>query len=131
MVSSPYRKVLYDVSPHDFKILDNDHIYEMNSEINHSISSSSYRHIYWSTVAESGLITQQVSLVILFIILFIHLDNDNLHPRNILIINALIGIIGLFVYRRHINIKLLQENLKTLLIFLLFGSMVSPVVFTL
>ncbi|CAF2872023.1 unnamed protein product [Rotaria sp. Silwood2] len=131
MVSSPYRKVLYDVSPHDFKILDDDHIYEMNSEINHSISSSSYRHIYWSTVAESGLITQQVSLVILFIILFIHLDNDNLHPRNILIINALIGIIGLFVYRRHINIKLLQENLKTLLIFLLFGSMVSPVVFTL
>ncbi|CAF4710179.1 unnamed protein product [Rotaria sp. Silwood1] len=131
MVSSSYPKVLYDVSPRDFKILDDDHIYKMNSEINSSISSASYRHIYWSTVDESGLITQQVSLVILFIILFIHLDNDYLHPRNILIINALIGVIGLFLYRRHINIKLLQENLKTLLIFLLFGSMVSPVVFTL
>ncbi|CAF0805570.1 unnamed protein product [Rotaria sordida] len=131
MLSSQYPKVLYDVSLHDFKIFDDDHIYQMNSKINSSISSSLYRHIYWSTVAESGLITQQVSLVILFIILFIHLDNDNLHPKNILIINALIGIIGLFLYRRHINIKLLQENLKTLLIFLLFGSMVSPVVFTL
>jgi hypothetical protein len=34
----------------------------MSSEINSSISSSSSHHIYWSTVAESGLITQQVSL---------------------------------------------------------------------
>jgi hypothetical protein len=62
MSSSQYEKVLYDVSPHDFKIIDDDEIYKMSSEINRSISSSSYRHIYWSTVAESGLITQQVSL---------------------------------------------------------------------
>ncbi|CAF0882195.1 unnamed protein product [Adineta steineri] len=131
MVSVKYQKVLYDVSPHDFKILDDDHVYKMSSEINHSISSSSYRHIYWSTVAESGLITQQVSLVILFTILFVHLDTNNLQPINILIINALIGLIGLFLYRQHISLKLLQENFKTLSIFLLFGSLVSPVVFTL
>jgi hypothetical protein len=87
--------------------------------------------------------------VILFTILFIHLDNGNLHPKNILIVNALIGIVGLFLYRRHISIELCKkrfiliknfiliiyflviENIKTLCIFLLFGSMVSPVVFTL
>ncbi len=57
-----YQKVLYDVSPHDFQILDDDHVYKMTSEINHSISASSSRQLYWSTVAESGLITQQVSL---------------------------------------------------------------------
>jgi hypothetical protein len=62
MTTSQYQKVLYDVSPDDFKILDDDHVYRMSSKINPSISSSSYRHIYWSTVAESGLITQQVSL---------------------------------------------------------------------
>lgn len=62
MISNRYQKVLYDVSPDDFKILDDNHVYKMNSEINPSISSSSYRQIYWSTVAESGLITQQVSL---------------------------------------------------------------------
>lgn len=62
MVSNSYQKVLYDVSPEDFKILDDDHVYKMSSEINTFISSSQYRHIYWSTVAESGLITQQVSL---------------------------------------------------------------------
>ena len=55
------RRVLYDVSPHEFKILDDDHVYEMGSKINHSLSSSSH-HNLWSTVAESGLITQQVSL---------------------------------------------------------------------
>jgi hypothetical protein len=58
----PYQKVLYNVSPHDFQILDDDHVYTMSSEINQPISSLSYRQIYWSTVAESGLITQQVSL---------------------------------------------------------------------
>jgi hypothetical protein len=62
MTTIPYQKVLYDVSPHDFQILDDDHVYKMSSKINPSISSSSYRQIYWSTVAESGLITQQVSL---------------------------------------------------------------------
>lgn len=62
MSKNQYQKVLYDVSPHDFKILDNDHVYKMSSEINRPISSTSYRQIYWSTVAESGLITQQVSL---------------------------------------------------------------------
>jgi hypothetical protein len=62
MSTTEYQKVLYDVSPHDFQILNDDHVYKMSSKINHSISSSSYRHIYWSTVSESGLITQQVSL---------------------------------------------------------------------
>jgi hypothetical protein len=63
MLSTQYQKVLYDVSPYDFKILDDDHVYQMCSEINHSISSSSsYSHIYWSKVTETGLLTQQVSL---------------------------------------------------------------------
>lgn len=62
MRSEQYAKVLYDVSPDDFRILDDNHEYHMSSEINRPISSSSYRHIYWSKVAESGLLTQQVSL---------------------------------------------------------------------
>ncbi|CAF4513162.1 unnamed protein product, partial [Rotaria magnacalcarata] len=52
MVSSQYPKVFYDVSPDDFKILDDDHVYKMNSTIQRTISPSSYRQIYWSTVAE-------------------------------------------------------------------------------
>jgi hypothetical protein len=47
--------------------------------------------------------------VILFIILFVHLDNENLDPKNLLIVNALIGIIGLFLYRRHISLKLCKQ----------------------
>lgn len=57
-----YPKVLYDVSSTDFQIVDDDHSYQMNSEINHSITSAFSEQIYWSTVAESGLITQQFSL---------------------------------------------------------------------
>ena len=49
--------------------------------------------------------------MILFTILFIHLDNDNLHPKNVLIVNALIGVVGLFLYRRHISIKLCKKDL--------------------
>ena len=52
------------------------------------------------------------SRVILFVLLFIHLDNETIHPRNIMIINALIGIIGLFLYRRHISIKLCKKKTK-------------------
>lgn len=62
MLSNKYQKVLYNVPAHDFQILDDDHEYKMTSEINRSIPSSCYRDIYWSTVAESGLITQQASL---------------------------------------------------------------------
>ena len=62
MTKNSYQKVLYDASPDDFQILDDDDNYQMSSQINHSISASSYRQIYGSTVAESGLITQQVSL---------------------------------------------------------------------
>ena len=89
--------------------------------------------------------------MILFAILFVHLDHENLHPTTILLANALVGVVGLFLYRRHIGFKLreqflslsirewlvfhpnclVQDNFKTLSIFLLFGSLVSPVVFTL
>ena len=50
----------------------------------------------------------------LFAILFIHLDANDLQPRNILFVNALIGIIGLFLYRRRISIKLCKEKIHEL-----------------
>ena len=62
MMASQYQKVLYGVSSYDFHMLDEDHAYEMSSQIHRSTASGSSRDIYWSTVAESGLITQQVSL---------------------------------------------------------------------
>lgn len=62
MISSRYPKVLYDVSPDDFKIGDEDDVYKMSSEINRVIPLRSNRQIYWMTVSESGLIVQQVSL---------------------------------------------------------------------
>ena len=62
MILTHYPKVLYDVSPHEFKIPDDDDLYQMSSEINRSVSSVWNRHVYWSTVAESGLIAQQLSL---------------------------------------------------------------------
>ena len=62
MTKNAHEKVLYNVSPDEFRILEDDDIYQMSSQINPTISSSSYRQIYWSTVVESGLITQQVSL---------------------------------------------------------------------
>ena len=62
MTKNAQEKVLYNVSPDEFRILEDDDIYQMSSQINPTISSSSYRQIYWSTVVESGLITQQVSL---------------------------------------------------------------------
>lgn len=57
-----YPKVLYGVSQTDFKIGDEDDVYKMSSEINRVTPIRSKRQIYWSTVSESGLIVQQVSL---------------------------------------------------------------------
>lgn len=62
MISTHYPKVLYDVSPHEFKIVDDDELYQMSSEINRSVSTVWNCQIYWSIVAESGLIAQQISL---------------------------------------------------------------------
>ena len=122
-MASQYQKVLYDVSSYDFHIVDDDHSYEISSQIHCSTPCGSAGDIYWSTVAESGLITQQVSLsvkvcsrafdssrvsprVILFIVLFVHLDREDLHPTHLLLVNALLGIIGLFLYRRQLSIQL-------------------------
>jgi hypothetical protein len=53
---------------------------------------------------------ENLSRVVLFAILFVHLDANDLQPKQVLIVNALIGVIGLFLYRRHISIKLRKQN---------------------
>jgi hypothetical protein len=62
MSGSSYPKVLYDVSPHDFKIINDDHQYRMSSKVNACTSPTLQWQIYWPSVNESGLIVQQVSL---------------------------------------------------------------------
>ena len=62
MISTSSPKVLYDVPPHEFCVPDDNHRYQMNSKIDSGLSSTSKCQSYWSTVAESSLIAQQVSL---------------------------------------------------------------------
>lgn len=49
--------------------------------------------------------------MILFTILFVHLDQENLHPTTVLVAFALIALLGVCLYRRRIDRKLCKNPL--------------------
>lgn len=64
MVSIDYPKVLYDVSPDDFRVPDADHTtYEMSSRVQIGVSPVQQSLTYLiALVTDTGLIVQQFSL---------------------------------------------------------------------
>ncbi|CAF0785532.1 unnamed protein product [Didymodactylos carnosus] len=131
MISASGRqKVLYSISETNDESTDDIYDYmHINNEL-----INTCKHKYWPTVFDSGLITQQVSSVIFFVVIFIYLDNKTLEPGDVLYGNALLILLGLCFYRwlnLPFGVRLWKDNLKTLSAFILFGFMVSPVIATL
>ncbi|XP_011495941.1 PREDICTED: phosphatidylinositol N-acetylglucosaminyltransferase subunit C [Ceratosolen solmsi marchali] len=78
-------------------------------------------------------ISIQFSIVILFVIVFIWLNNDWATPNTIFIISTILTIIGYLKYILK-SCKMLErvsKDLRTVLIFLAFGYILSPVLKTL
>lgn len=78
-------------------------------------------------------ISIQLSIVMLFVIIFIWLNNEWTTPNVIIILGALLTVLGYFIYKvlsPSRSIKL-TTDLWTVLIFLTFGYILSPILKTL
>ncbi|XP_008543818.1 phosphatidylinositol N-acetylglucosaminyltransferase subunit C isoform X2 [Microplitis demolitor] len=78
-------------------------------------------------------ISIQLSIVILFVMVFIWLKSEWATPNNIFIYSTLLTLIGYLIYIKKFpnNIARVSKDSRTALIFLVFGYILSPVLKTL
>ncbi|KAL6266657.1 hypothetical protein P5V15_003497 [Pogonomyrmex californicus] len=78
-------------------------------------------------------ISTRLSVVVLFIIIFIWLNNEWTTPNVIVISGSILTILGYFVYNKKVPDRpvKLTKDLRTVLIFLTFGYILSPILKTL
>jgi len=77
-------------------------------------------------------LNQQISIVIIFLIIFYKMYMNVLCPKIILINSSWIVIIGYMVYRkRNYNLNIIIDDIKTVLSVLIFGYLFSPILHTL
>lgn len=78
-------------------------------------------------------ISIQLSIVILFVVIFIWLNNEWTTPDVVVILGSILTILGYFIYKIRVpdqSVKL-TKDLWTVLIFLTFGYILSPILKTL
>lgn len=88
----------------------------------------------WDAMIGAGLFTQEICSICLFSVTFIYLHNDWGDPQIIFIYTSLITLIGFALYRLVYGdgiISAIGQDIRTVLIFLVFGYISSPVLHTL
>ncbi|CAD5116890.1 DgyrCDS5734 [Dimorphilus gyrociliatus] len=93
---------------------------------------------YWSVVAESGVVTQHISCVALFVVVFVYMDENRLSPETLFIFSLFCALLGYymnnFMEQRNFRIwsrRTRWDDLKTVIIILAFSGGLSPVLMTL
>lgn len=78
-------------------------------------------------------ISIQLSIVTIFVLIFIWLNKEWTTPNIIFILGAILTVIGYIVYSFKVSYtcKRLIEDLRTVLVFLMFGYILSPILKTL
>ncbi|XP_071802153.1 phosphatidylinositol N-acetylglucosaminyltransferase subunit C-like isoform X1 [Asterias amurensis] len=92
----------------------------------------------WHVVRESGVVTQQISSICIFVVLFVYMQQELLSPVNLLYLNAGLSLIGYILYdvidggqdRRESGRSRL-DDVKSTAIFVAFSYGLSPILKTL
>lgn len=80
------------------------------------------------------VVTEEISMVTLFVLIFTYLHNQWIEPKVIFSNLSALAVLGFFYYRLNFKESLkttVREDIRTLLIFLVFGYIFSPVLHTL
>ncbi|XP_071820888.1 phosphatidylinositol N-acetylglucosaminyltransferase subunit C-like [Apostichopus japonicus] len=93
---------------------------------------------YWSVVTETGVVTQQLSSICIFVVIFILMSTELAHPATILIWSLVTTAAGFIIYDlvdkgewRKEQQRSLADNTRSALIFIAYAFGLSPVLQTL
>ncbi|XP_013382168.1 phosphatidylinositol N-acetylglucosaminyltransferase subunit C [Lingula anatina] len=129
-----WKKVLYE----DQGVPDNYVDESFLDEMQKNVHIRTYH--YWSVVQESGVVTQQICSVCLFVAMFLFMDDKVLSPKVLFCVSSFLTIIG---YCIHELLEYMEEDsdnmqtrtgwsaMKTVLMFVAFSYGLSPILMTL
>lgn len=122
----PWRKVLYEDQEYEDNFTDKTFLRDLKTNINIKEIK-----IVEAAIAAS-IFVQQFLTVCLFCLIYIYLYNEWTTPNVIFNYSSAISFIGYVIYyTRNSNIAMIRQNLRTLITYLIFGKLFSPLLHTL
>lgn len=124
-----YKKILYEKGDYpDNYTDDNTFLCELRKNIE-------FREVtILEAIRGASYLTNQICTVMAFIIIYIHLHNQSLDPQFLFYFSSVLTICGYIAYKMFYSTeikKTLGNDLRTTLIFIVFGNLFSPVLHTL
>lgn len=126
-VTTKWRKNLYETHGLPDNYTDSSFLEELRKNINpNSITTI-------EAISFAASVTLQFNIVILFVIVFVWLDNEWIAPNVIFVFSGIPTLAGYFIHTFNDPDmpKKLSKDLRTVLIFLAFGYILSPILKTL
>ncbi|XP_033124297.1 phosphatidylinositol N-acetylglucosaminyltransferase subunit C-like [Anneissia japonica] len=125
--AAKWEKVLYKKQDFPDNYVDKSFLHEMKKNVN----IKTYE--YWNVVLETGMVTQQLSSVSIFVVLFIYMDFGLLNPGSMVLVSAALLLLGyaLFIATDKTRKISAKQDIQVMLIFLTFALGLSPVLQTL
>lgn len=123
------RKVLYETKIYADNYTDED-TFLSGLQKNIGFQESSLLH----AIKGATLFVQQLCTVILFILFYIYLYNEWVDPQTLFYCSSSFTVIGYVIYKIGFGVESeskLGNDLRTVLIFIVFGHLFSPVLYTL
>ncbi|EFA00579.1 phosphatidylinositol N-acetylglucosaminyltransferase subunit C [Tribolium castaneum] len=126
VVKKPWRKILYENQPYPDNYTDDSFLRDLRT----NIKPVSLGEALWGAT----LLLEEFCTVVAFVLVYVYLYNEWIQPQSIFTISSVFTALG-FVFYRLVYSKDVQVNLghdlRTLLIFMVFGHLFSPVLHTL
>ncbi|XP_064616755.1 phosphatidylinositol N-acetylglucosaminyltransferase subunit C-like isoform X1 [Liolophura sinensis] len=127
-----WRKVLYENQGVPDNYVDETFLDELKKNL------YTRKYDYWSVLKESGVVTQQISSVCLFVVVYISMSEKMLSPELLFLISSLLTLIGYITYDiiddregRSESGRSRVDDLKTVVMFIGFSFGLSPVLVSL
>lgn len=125
-LKSPWRKILYENQPYPDNYTDESFLRDLRTNIKPVALSEAL----WGAT----LLLEEFSTVVAFVLVYVYLYNEWVEPESIFSTSSVLTLLGFILYRT-IYTKDVQVNfghdLRTVLIFAVFGHLFSPVLHTL
>ncbi|KAL3871367.1 hypothetical protein ACJMK2_039373 [Sinanodonta woodiana] len=133
--SRRWKKILYEDQSVDDNYVDSSFLDELKKNL------CTRKYDYWTVVRASGVVTQQISSVCIFVIVFIYMDSKILSAENLCVSVLTLTVLGYIInkllvrrssrFSKTSSSRTILDDLKTLLIFTGFSYGLSPVLVSL
>lgn len=122
----PWKKNLYENQEYEDNYTDPSFLKDMKRNLN--LKTYNFKECFLGCT----FLSQNLSSVTCFLIIFYYLYNNLIAPQKILLYNCIVVALGYLVYAgKDLNVNSLVEDSKTTFVVLLFGYILSPLLHTL